>query len=269
MAVTAKLLESKLMPWVYRKAKIVTVSNTSKQDILKLGLSEERLIEVVNPGVDLDQLKPMKKTEYPSMLYLGRLQAYKSVDVAIKAMAMVSKRVPQLKFNIVGYGESKDSWQKLVDVLGLNERVKFLGKVSERVKAELLAKSWIMVQPSRFEGWGITVIEANACGTPVVAADVPGLRDSVHNPQNGILVPWGDVERMADGIYLLMTDKHLRSKLEKSSLDWAQHFSWDQSAERFMRVINQALTPVDNYSQSSKLSFVKQVSDNNQIKKHE
>ena len=65
MAVTAKCLESKLMPWVYRKAKIVTVSNTSKQDILKLGLSEERSIEVVNPGVDLDQLKPMKKTEYP------------------------------------------------------------------------------------------------------------------------------------------------------------------------------------------------------------
>jgi glycosyltransferase involved in cell wall biosynthesis len=94
-----------------------------------------------------------------------------------------------------------------------------------------------MVQPSMIEGWGITSIEANASGTPVIAADVPGLRDSVSNPHSGYLVPWGDPTHFAAKINLLIKNPHIRKNLEIESRDWARRFQWDHSADIFNELI--------------------------------
>jgi glycosyltransferase involved in cell wall biosynthesis len=90
------------------------------------------------------------------------------------------------------------------------------------------------------EGWGISIIEANACGTPVVASDVPGLRDSVDNPSSGYLVEYKNVEEFADKIKKLIVNDNLRYKFSKDSIEWAKKFSWDSSAEKFLSVINYA-----------------------------
>ena len=94
-----------------------------------------------------------------------------------------------------------------------------------------------MVQPSSMEGFGITAIEANASGTPVIASNIPGLRDSVNNPHSGILVPHGDVAKFAQKIELVLTDKKTRRQLEKGARQWAQNFSWQKSSQDFMAVI--------------------------------
>ncbi len=157
-------------------------------------------------------------------------------------MQILLKKIPYATLTIAGEGESRKELKKLVQKLKLDEAVKFLGKVTEETKTQLFAKSWVMVQPSRIEGWGITAIEANASGTPVVASNVAGLRDSVNNPHSGFLVSWGDAEKFAQKIELIITDKGVRHQLEKSSLQWAKRFCWEESTEKFTGILNREIS---------------------------
>ena len=247
----AQFLEGQLMPFVYRNKKMITVSNSSKVAMEVIGFGKTDAISVVNPGVDHSLFKPLKKSEKPTILYLGRLKPYKSIDILIRAMSQVTNDISDATLTIAGDGESRMDLEKLVHKLNLQNAVSFAGKVSERVKAELLAKSWLIVQPSKIEGWGITVIEANASGTPVIASDVSGLRDSVNNPHSGYLVPWGQVNKFAKKIELILTDKKGRKKLEKGSQEWAKNFSWEKSAKIFYNTIRNdsrwILTPTKGF----------------------
>lgn len=234
----AQFLEGRLMPFVYRNVQMVTVSNSSKKAMEAIGFGKKRPIEIINPGVELDKFKPSAKTVDPSILYLGRLKPYKSIDTAILAFEKVRKHVPNATFTIAGEGESRKALEKLVGMLGLGGAVKFIGKVTEEAKVELYSKSWLMVQPSSVEGWGITAIEANASGTPVVASNVAGLKDSVSNPHSGYLVPWGDVEKFADRIKHILTNDKIRKEFEAGSLKWSKQFSWKSSAKKLMELIN-------------------------------
>ena len=121
-----------------------------------------------------------------------------------------------------------------------------MGRVSEGAKVKLLGNSWVFAYPSTMEGWGISALEANACGTPVIASNVPGLRDSVHNPKSGILVEKGNVQAYKEMIGLLLTNKNLRRQFEKNSLDWAKKFSWHTSADDFLNVIKNELKKINH-----------------------
>ncbi len=248
LAQIAKFLEGKLMPQVYKKIKMITISKSSKEGMEKIGFGKHLPIEIINPGVDLARFKPDVKTEKPSVLYLGRLKPYKSIETAILAMAKVSKNVPDATLKIAGDGESRKNLEDLVKKLGLENVVKFTGKVSETVKVKLLSKAWVMVQPSTMEGWGMTVIEANAAGTPVIAANVAGLKDSVHNPHSGILFPPQNYEKLAQKIEEVLLDKNLRKSLETGSKLWAKKFDWEKSAESFLGVLRKELAKNYKYS---------------------
>jgi glycosyltransferase involved in cell wall biosynthesis len=91
------------------------------------------------------------------------------------------------------------------------------------------------------EGWGITNIEANACGTPVISSNVPGLRDSVKSGQSGLLYEYNNIEQLSNSIINVLTDNELREKLNTGSLEWAAQFSWDKSAEMMIDVIYQTI----------------------------
>jgi len=241
MAKFAQFLEGNLMPFVYRNVQMITVSNSSKAAMEAIGFGRVRPIEVINPGVDLSKFKRMQKSKDPSVLYLGRLKPYKSVDVLIRAIKGIAQDVPNVTLTIAGSGESRPRLEQMVHDLNLSGVVKFVGKISEETKAELLAKSWVFAQPSMIEGWGITIIEANASGTPVVASNVPGLRDSVKNPHNGFLVPWGDASKFAEKITLLIKDNDLRKDFGDFGLMWARNFRWEKNAARFKALIYKQL----------------------------
>ena len=237
LAKTASFLETKAMPFVYRNIQMITVSRSSKEEMEKIGLGKTIPIKIVHPGADLSKFKSLPKTRTPSILYLGRLKPYKSIDRLIQVFAEVIKKVPQATLTIAGEGESRLELEEITAKLGLENVVKFLGKVSEEVKARLYAKSWVVAQPSKSEGWGITVIEANAAGTPVVASDVPGLRDSVKNPHSGLLVTWDNKEKWTNALISILTDKKQRSSLEQVSKSWAQKFTWEVSTEKLSELI--------------------------------
>jgi glycosyltransferase involved in cell wall biosynthesis/cellulose synthase/poly-beta-1,6-N-acetylglucosamine synthase-like glycosyltransferase/O-antigen/teichoic acid export membrane protein len=237
MALIAKVLESKIMPYVYRNCQMVAVSNSTRSDMENLGFGKQRPITVINPGVDLNKMRPYKKTKEPSILYLGRLQPYKSIDTLIKSFARLVKSFPNLKLKIAGFGESRPKLERLVEKLNLTEKVIFLGKVKESIKPRLMGSAWVFVYPSTMEGWGISVIEANACGTVVVASDVPGLRDSVQNQSSGYLIPKKDIEAFAQKIETLITDSNLRKKMERKAIKWASNFDWSTSAVSYIQLI--------------------------------
>ncbi|TSC88166.1 MAG: family 2 glycosyl transferase [Microgenomates group bacterium Gr01-1014_16] len=234
----AMLLEGKLMPLVYRNSRIITVSDSSRKDILSLGFFKSDNITVVNPGIDPSIFYTSPKTRYPSFVYLGRIRAQKNIDVAIRAFASVVKKYPKARFSIAGWGDKLDELAKLAKSLRLAKSVKFLGKVSDAERVKLLGKSWAMLQPSSFEGWGITVIEANACGTPVIASNVPGLRDSVLHDESGILVSLKNEFELAECMKLLISLPDYRSRLSQNALAWSTNFNWDVKSAEFIRAVS-------------------------------
>lgn len=233
------------MPFVYRKQKVVTVSNSSKEEILKLSKNLFSEIEIVNPGIHANNFLSLKKTKNPSFLYLGRLQPYKNIEVAVKAFAKVVEKFSRATLTIAGYGESQVSLKKLVQELKIEKSVIFTGRVTDEEKYKLLAESWVMVQPSMIEGWGITVIEANASGTPVIASDVNGLRDSVVNGKTGLLVKPKDVGQFAKAMIDLIENKKLRTLLSQEAVKWSQGFSWENSAGRFLAIIQDDISQIN------------------------
>lgn len=229
--------EAKLVPFLYRRAHFVTISEDTRREMERLRIGR-RSIGLVHCGVDTD-LKPGERSAQPSLLYLGRLKPYKRVDLLIEAFSRVREQIPEAILRIAGTGDARPGLERQVQALGLTDAVVFEGFVSAKRKAELLREAWVFVSPSEMEGWGISVIEANASATPAVAFEVPGLGEAIIQGQNGLLVPDGG--DLAVPITMILRDADLRARLEHGALERAQAFSWDNSATRMLEEIMRAL----------------------------
>lgn len=220
---------------LYRNTSTITVSESTRRDLERLGFKR---IRIVPEGLSVKPLEKLsEKNGDPAVIFLGRLKKTKRPDHVVKAFKLVAKEVPDAELLLVGDGPLKPKLEKLVERLGLEGKVTFYGKVSEEGKVELLTRAQALVFPAVREGWGLVVIEANACGTPAVGYDVPGLRDSIKHEVTGILVPSGDVKALAGALTNIITDSKLREKLSTNALEWSKQFSWDKVAEEFMKVI--------------------------------
>lgn len=252
LAQFAQFLEARVMPLVYRNVQFVTVSPSSRDEIMKHNLTKKEP-KIIYNGLDFSVFKPGKKSVQPMVMYLGRLQYYKSLNVFIKAARDILETNPRVKFVIAGEGEKRESLEKYAKKLGIHDKITFLGRVSDEKKVELLQKAWVMVNPSIMEGWAITTLEANACGTPAVASDVPGLRDSVIHNQTGYLVRYGDHTAFAEHILKLIKNATLRTRMSKESVKWSRTFGWDTSADEFLHEISSTLSIGNhNYDTHSK-----------------
>jgi glycosyltransferase involved in cell wall biosynthesis len=222
--------EEKLVPLLYRKARFVTISQDTRGQMEELKISPHE-IGLVRCGVE-KELVPGPKSPEPSVVYLGRLKAYKRVDVLIEAFARVKRAVPDAVLRLAGTGDARPALEELVRSLQLQDAVTFEGFVDDARKQQLLASAWVTVAPSEMEGWGITAIESNACGTPAIAFRVPGLGEAIVDGESGILVPEGG--DLAPAIVSVLSDPALRARLERGALERAQAFSWDSSAHAML-----------------------------------
>jgi glycosyltransferase involved in cell wall biosynthesis len=235
-AALASWMERDLMPRAYRRRRFITVSESTRAEMVELGLTGAG-ISIVHNGVDLAALSPGPKSAEPLILYLGRLAPYKSIDVLIRAFAAVREQVPTSRLVIAGSGDDSRRLKALATRLKLRSSTDFVGHVSDAQKVSLYQRAWVFVNPSLMEGWGITTIEAGACGTPTVGADVAGLRDSINNPKTGYLTPHGDSAALASRISMLLTDHSLRSDMSINAVKWARRFEWDQSSKRALTLV--------------------------------
>jgi glycosyltransferase involved in cell wall biosynthesis len=192
-------------------------------------------IAVVPNGVDLEDLAPApagNRYPEPTLLYLGRLKKYKRVDLIFRAVAMLRDRGSPVRLLVAGRGDQEASLKKLRNSLALGEAVEFLGYVPEEGKVELLQRSWIHVLTSPKEGWGISILEAAACGTPTVASDSPGLRDAVQNGETGSLVPHGDIRALATALGRLLGNREVREAMGRRARAFSEGFTWKASARK-------------------------------------
>jgi glycosyltransferase involved in cell wall biosynthesis len=236
MANLVNFLECTAMPRVYRNVSFVTVSDSSRSALLDIGVEAEK-ISVIYNGVDHNRYRPGEKSKTPLMVFVGRLRYYKRVDIAIHAMPELLRAVPDLHFGIVGAGEAEASLRALAAQLGVTDRVCFHGYQPQAEMIKLYQNAQVVVNTSMREGWGLTVLEANACGTPVVAADVCGLCDSVQHNKTGLLVPFGDSHALAESVQSLLLDHPRRNRLAKNAVEWASRFNWERSARQMLELL--------------------------------
>jgi glycosyltransferase involved in cell wall biosynthesis len=222
----------KPIPWVSRKAGFHAISESTRDDLVRRGVPNERIV-VIHPGVDSNWYRPVPDTPRaarPTFLYLGRLKRYKGVEFALRAVAAARAVRPDITLDICGQGDDRPRLERLARELGLNGAVRFLGFVAEEEKRRLLRQAWAVVFPSPKEGWGITNVEAAACGTPALASDSPGLRESVRDGVTGYLVPHGDAGALAERMQALAADRALVERLGRAAREFAEGLSWDAAA---------------------------------------
>jgi glycosyltransferase involved in cell wall biosynthesis len=231
VALYVVLLE-RLIPFAYRNARFVVISESTRDDLVARGIPAER-VTVVHCGMNHDAYHrdpSVAKAESPTVLFVGRLRRYKGLDWLFRAFAVVRDHLPNVRLEVIGSGPDRDRLAAESKRLGLEGAVEFLGFMPQPDKTRRMQRAWVLVQPSPKEGWGLTVIEAGACGTAVVAADSPGLRDSVRRDQTGLLVPFGETQALADALARVLADRGLRERLAHAGVEWSQRFHWPTCA---------------------------------------
>ena len=226
---TAVWLAERPLGYAYRDVPFQAISESTADDLARRGIPRDR-IRVIYCGIDTDRYTPdpAARAAAPVFAYLGRLKKYKGVDLVIRAFAQLAH--PEATLEIAGSGDYRAQLERLVASLDLGARVRFLGRISEVGKLALLRRAWALALASPKEGWGITNLEAAACGTPVVASDSPGLRESVRDGETGFLVPHGDTGAMAEAMARLAASVGLVGSLGARGRRFAESFTWDRAA---------------------------------------
>lgn len=218
---------------VYKGVPVEAISVSTADDLVARGLRRQD-IQVIYPGVDLEFFTPDEAVERPStptFLYLGRLKRYKGIHLILRALARVKRNGVECRLVVAGRGEYLDALRKLASRLEIEHLVDFVGFVSEARKRDLMRSAWANVFTSPKEGWGITNLEAAACGTPTIASDSPGLRESVRHDVTGLLVPHGDVRALASAMEALARDPARVERLGVQANLFAAEFGWDRAAD--------------------------------------
>jgi glycosyltransferase involved in cell wall biosynthesis len=238
----ARMLEGRVSRRVYRDHPLIAVSPSTRAEMRhQLGFRGQ--IHLVPNGLDPLPSSQVALSPTPVIAVVTRLVPHKRLHLLVEAVPDLLDRWPDLRVTIAGMGPAREALQAQVRRLDVENVVTMPGRVSEQTKSDLLNSAWLTVAPSLAEGWGLTVLEANAVGTPAVAFDVPGLRDSVRDGLTGWLIPTG--EALATGLATAL-DELAETRRQKLLADqcrqWAQRFTWDASAERLARVLLSEIT---------------------------
>lgn len=231
------------IPLVYKSSIFEVISESTFNDMMKRGIRKENL-RVVHCGMDHQTYfkdPTIHKFDKPTILYVGRIKKYKSVDVVIKAMPAIIRSFPDARLAVVGAGDNMDDLKKLSKGLGIEKNVIFAGFVSMEEKVDWMRRSHIIVNPSPKEGWGLTNIEANACGTVAVASDADGLRDSVRDNETGLLYPYGNYDILAEKVTDLLNNSSKLEKFSENALKWSMEFTWEKTSLKTMAIIDEIL----------------------------
>jgi glycosyltransferase involved in cell wall biosynthesis len=222
---------------------IVCVSPSTRKALLERYAVKEHVCSVVLNGVDQAQFFDTHSIRLPnSLLFLGRLEKRKGIDFLIKAVSYARSRCPELRLFIAGDGVLKPWIERTIVEQGLQNNVTLLGILEDGMVPWWYNRVTAVVVPSLFEGFGLNAAEAMACGTPVIATKVDGLRDVVDHNVNGCLVEYGNVRELGEAILCILEDDPKRQRFAKNGLLKAIcAFDWDRSAQQISHIYNALL----------------------------
>jgi glycosyltransferase involved in cell wall biosynthesis len=205
----------------------------------KLHLAPEQ-ITVVPPGVDARFAPGGQRNPTPLVLAVGRLVPVKRLHLLIDALTGIKAAVPDLRAVIVGDGYERESLETHLREVGADDWITFGGRVDDAALVDLYRRAWVLASASAHEGWGMTVTEAAACGTPAVVTRIAGHADAVVHEHTGLLVD--DPSQLGVAIQRVLTDGELRATLASNALTHAGGFTWEATARGTLEVLaNEAL----------------------------
>jgi glycosyltransferase involved in cell wall biosynthesis len=230
-------VERRIAPLVYRRSKIVTLSNSSKEDIVEMLHLPASNIEVVAPGIDPMFSPGGERSATPMVMALGRLVPVKRYHCLIRAVAEARRRHPQLTLTVVGVGYERENLDQVVREVDGSDWVTFAGHVSDSELVDLYRRAWLVTSASAREGWGMSITEAAACGTPAVVTRIPGHMDAVVEGETGVLVDRDDEAALGRAIGDLIADDEQRARYGAAALTRSAEYSWEATAAGIMRVL--------------------------------
>ena len=214
-----------------------TVSNASKDDLIKFG--EKKPIYTIHNTIDEIQVVHNVITNPLQFVYIGRLVFYKNLEVIIKAIGILKKIYPAIKFIIVGDGPHRKSLEELVDKLGLKYNVDFLGYVSHNKKMEIIAESNALLFPSLCEGFGLVILEAFSQGKPVLVSNLRPMSDIVTNGKNGFVLDPHDETMWVEYIVKLIEDVDKSLEMGKAGSNLlVQSFNQELMYDKILEMYN-------------------------------
>ncbi|WP_200210126.1 glycosyltransferase family 4 protein [Micromonospora coerulea] len=228
-------VESWLAIRVYRHCRYVTVSEATRRELATLGVAPESVTVVHNGTPELPPTDT-ERAPYPLLVALGRLVPHKRVEVALQTVAALAGELPGLRLVVAGQGWWEPHLRQLADELGIADRVDFRGFVTEDEKSALLAAAWVALTPSLKEGWGLTIVEAGAAGTPTVAfRDAGGVAEAVVDGRTGLLAE--DVDDYVAKVREVLRDDEARQRMGAAAQRHAASFTWPAAGERFAALV--------------------------------
>ncbi len=235
------LMERRIAPRFYRSSRIVTLSESSRAEIVEmLALPSDR-VTVAPPGVDARYTPGGVRSPTPLVVAVGRLVPVKRFDAMLRALAKVKVDQPDLRAVIIGEGYERPALEALRDELGATDWVSLPGHVGDDELVSWYRRAWVVASSSQREGWGMTLTEAAACGTPSVATAIAGHTDAVIDGDSGVLV--GEVDELPAALERVLGDEVLRSRLAKGALARARWFTWGATARRALEALAGEATP--------------------------
>jgi glycosyltransferase involved in cell wall biosynthesis len=228
LARIGRLVESRVAPPLYRGTTLVTLSESSKAELVdEMGFRAD-MVRVVHPGVDAVFTPGGERSPDPLVLAVGRLVPVKRFHLLIDALAAVKTQVPGLQAVIVGEGYEREALEVVVRDRSAEDWLALPGRVSDDELLALYRRAWVVASTSAREGWGMTITEAAACGTPAVVTDIAGHRDAVLHDQSGLVVR--QIADFPDALTRVLTDAELRTRLSEGAIARASECTWDAAA---------------------------------------
>jgi glycosyltransferase involved in cell wall biosynthesis len=228
LAKAGSLLEERIAPPFYRRSPVITLSQSSKQEMIEeLGFKSER-VTVIEPGIDPRFGPGGDRSPTPLVVAVGRLVPVKDFPRLIRVLHRVHQRVPELELVIVGEGYERDELAAQISDLDAGGWIRLAGRVSDDELISLYRRAWAVASTSIREGWGMTITEAAACGTPAVATRIAGHADGIVEGHSGLLAETDD--ELVGALEAVLTDADLRGRLQRGALDRASTLTWEATA---------------------------------------
>lgn len=230
-----RILEARVAPKIYGHTPIVTLSKSSKHELIHDLHFKERLVHVVPPGIDPRFSQGGKKSDVPLVVAVGRLVPVKRFDLLIDALVQIHDRHPTMQAIIVGEGYRRQDLESQITQAGAHEWIQMPGRITDEEVLDLYRRAWVLSSGSAREGWGMTVTEAAACGTPAVVTRIAGHSDAVADGESGLLVEGRD--ELAGALDRVLGDAELRERLSEGALRHAEQFTWAATARGTLEVL--------------------------------
>jgi glycosyltransferase involved in cell wall biosynthesis len=246
LATLGYAVEHRLAPPFYRNTRIVTLSGSAKLEIVEKLRLKPANITVVPPGIDpkfspapsatpaAGAAGPVRDPD-PLVVAVGRLVPVKRFDLFIAAMVALKARQPKLRAVVVGEGYERPELEAQIAQAGATEWLTMPGRLADHELLSLYRRASIVGSTSKREGWGMTLTEGAACGTPAVATRITGHDEAVIDGESGLLVD--GVEDFVAAADSILTDPMLRRRLEQGALRNAERLSWEVTAAATLEVL--------------------------------